>query len=541
MTKKTKALKPYLETIEKDCSGLTKKELLETILNIAKNVPQAKREEFLEQLDNVETPSQETITQAIRDLRAEVEERMVSIENGRYYEEYDEAYFEEAPECMSKEQKQKLEVLFQQTEALFLSNQLQIAKAAYDELFEFELEYLSLDIDLRETRARYFRCIYEISTPKQRVENLLAVIAANKSIQISKSIFDGKYPFFQDILDAHSGYLPDFDKFLPKWEKALAKIDAQRAILLRLEAVQFKKGISGVAKLAQSKQEPLYYLFWIEKLIEKNAWAEIISVTQKALKVLPHSDYRAIIADSLILAGKNQEDLPRVLKGKQEKFFSHPDDNTLLDWINEAELQENRTDALKQASNFLYKKRELSTLYIKVSLMAGEIDKAFVRVSKVKAYGWTNEQNSAGIVFAAILIALLPRKQQATELHKAILEYYSRSYSTENSLVTQIIQGIRRRQWPASQRKLWQEWAENIGKQRIEHIVSNKYRKAYGRAAEILGALGEYFILTDKADYGISIIVEYRDVQFKRYNAFRKQVDSVVKNSTVLRDKGIGY
>ena len=474
----------------------------------------------------------ETITQAIRDLRKEVEERMIAIENGRYYEEND-------GECMSKEQKQKLQVLFQQTEALFLSKQLQAAKAAYEELFEFELEYLSIGIELRQTRARYFRCIYEQSTPKQRVEKLLEIIAANNSIKISKSIFDGNYPFLQDIIDTHPDDLPEFDKFLPKWEKALSKIEAQRAILLHLEAIEFIKGISGIAKLAQSKQQPLYYLYWIEKLIAKKAWAELISVTQKALEVLPHSDNRASIADSLILAATNQKDLPRVLKGKQEKFLSHPDDNTLLDWINEAELQENRTEALKQASKFLYKKRELSTLYIKVSLMAGEIDKAFVRVSKVKAYGWTGEQNSTGIVFAAILIALLPRKQQITELHKAILEYYSRSYSSETSLVTQIIKGIRQR--PASQRNLWQEWAENIGKQRIEHIVSNKYRKAYKRAAEILGGLGEYFILNDKADYGISIIVEYRDVKFSRYPAFKKEINSVIKNSAVLRDKGTGY
>jgi hypothetical protein len=320
--------------------------------------------------------------------------------------------------------------------------------------------------------------------------------------------------------------------------------------LLRLEAIEFMKGLEGVAELAQSTQEPLSYLFWIEKLIEKQAWAEVALVAQKALDVLSQSDYRASVADSLILAGKNQDDLPLVLKGKQEKFFSHPDDSTLLHWINEAETQEARTGALKQASKFLYKKRQLSSLYIKVSLMAGEIDKAFVRVSKVKAFGWSSDENPAGIVFAAILIALLPRKQQVTPLLQAILEYYSRSYSyettiakdseKETSLIAQIIQGLRGRQWPAAQRKLWLEWAENIGKQRVEHIVSNKYRKAYQRAAEILGALAEYFILSGKQDYGVSIIVHYRDVQFNHYSAFRREVDSVVKNSNWLRDKGVG-
>jgi hypothetical protein len=198
MTRKTKALKPYLEAIEKYCSGLTKKELLEAILSIAKRVPQAKRVDFLEQLTQnpennsvVDTISQETLIQQIRDLRQEVEERAASIEDGSYYEEYPEEYpeeySEEAPECISEEQKEALEILFQQTEALFLSNQLEAAKAAFDELFEFELESLYLGIDLRETRARYCRCIYEICSPEQRVESLLDAIASTQSFQLSQS------------------------------------------------------------------------------------------------------------------------------------------------------------------------------------------------------------------------------------------------------------------------------------------------------------------------------------------------------------------
>lgn len=555
MTRKTKA--PYLEAIEKHCSKLTKTQLLASILNIAKTVPQAKRVEFLEQLTQnlennsvVDTISQETLIQQIRNLRTEVEERMAAIEDGSYYEEHPEEYYdeysEEPPECITEEQKEALEEFFQQTEALFVSNQLEAAKAAFDELFAFDFEYLYLGIDLRETRARYCRCIYEICLPEQRIINILAVIAPNEKIQLSQSLFDGNYPFLQDIINTRSSDLPDLEKFLPEWEQALATIDAERANLLRLEAIEFMHGLEGVAKQAQSKQQPLSYLYWIEKLIKKKAWAEVASVAQEALEVLSQSDYRVSVAESLILAGKNQDDLGLVLKGKQEKFFSHPDDSTLLHWINEAETQKARTEALKQASKFLYQNRELSNLYIKVSLMAGEIDKAFVRVSKVKAFGWSHDQNSTGIVFAAILIALLPKKQHPTPLHQAILEYYSRSYSYETdpeepgtSLVAQMIQGLRGRQWPTTQRKVWLEWAETIGKQRIEHIVSNKYRKAYQRAAEILGALAEYFILSGKPDYGISIIVDYRDVEFHRYHAFRREVDKVVTNSTCLRDKGI--
>ncbi len=522
-------LKPYLESIEKHCKNLTKKELLETIQTVAQAVPQEERSNFLghiTQLDQIEIiASDKTLIDDILELRKEVEARIASIEG----DEYDD---DEGIDYISQEQKQRLETLFGQTGELFLSNQLEAAKAAFDELFAFQLDDFSLDIELREPRARYCRCIYETVAPKQRVKALLIGMKPEQTSQFHKPLrlFDGNYPFLQDIIDARPGELPNFKTFLPAWEKALAKKQSDRATLLRLEAVNLIKGLEGVAALVRSKQQPLGYLFWIEKLLEEKAWSELASISQEGLSALPLGEYRAAVADSLLLAAEALGDLELRLKAKKEKCLSAPNDNSLLAWINEAEAQEQRSEALKEGLKFLSQNKPFaSNLYAKTSLMAGEINKAFGLVKNEKAYAWSSGRNPTGVVFAGILIALLPLNKQPTSLLQKLLQRYS------SSLIEQIIQGIRGRKWPASQTQKWLEWAENIAKQRVEHIVSNKHRYAYERAAEILGALGEYFILTKKEEHGISLIEHYRNVQFYRFSAFIREVDQVIASSNLLR------
>ncbi|MEN8217675.1 MAG: hypothetical protein ABFS56_15160 [Pseudomonadota bacterium] len=538
------ALKPYIESVEKQCKYLNQSELLKTILKIAQTVPKEQRADLLRHLpDESVVSSGKVLIDNILELREGIEARIASLDAWEEYEE------EEATEYISKDQKQALEALFRQAEELFLSNQLEAAKTAFDELFKLDNFYL--DIDLRQPRTRYCRCIYETVPLKQRVKALLVGMVPDQSSQISpQRLFDGNYPFLQDIIDARPGDLPNFNKFLPGWEKALANKQTDRAILLRLEAVDLMKGLKGVAALAR-KQQPLGYLFWIKKLLEQKAWADVASVSQKGLTALAHGEHRAAVADSLILAAKAMADLPLVLKGKKEKCLSVPSDYALLAWINEADAQEQKSEAVKEALKFFSQNKPFaSSLYVKTCLMAGEINKAFGLVKDEKAYGWSSVRNPSGIVFAGILIALLKQPTFCTQKvlqRYTISDYFSyyglsqkgSTAKKSSCLIDHMIQGIGGRKWPTSQARLWLEWAEKIGKERIEHIVSNKYRDAYVRAAEILGALGEYFILSGREEYGISLIEHYRNVQFNRFSAFRKEVDHVIASSSFLRGKGI--
>jgi benzoyl-CoA reductase/2-hydroxyglutaryl-CoA dehydratase subunit BcrC/BadD/HgdB len=105
---------------------------------------------------------------------------------------------------------------------------------------------------------------------------------------------------------------------------------------------------------------------------------------------------------------------------------------------------------------------------------------------------------------------------------------------TGKRMIDQVLQGLRGKEYTPAERTQYLEWAENLGKGRIEHIVNNKFRKAYGRAAEVLGALAEYFILTDHQEHALSLITHYRDVQFTRYPAFKSEVNQVIASSKIL-------
>jgi hypothetical protein len=549
-------LKPYLETIATHCASLNKEELLEIIMRLAKTISPEARLNFLHTIlpednraaDLAATPGEDKLLEEIRQLQEDVDERISSIEDGSYYDRHDtweEPDDEEGPDYFSEEQKQALETLFSQVSNLFLSNQIATAKEGFAELFNFPLEHTILNINLREPRARYCRCIYETTPTERRVQELLTAIAPEGSLGLThQSLLAGEYPFLQDVINARPDELPDFDQFLPAWQQALADFQTDRAAILCLEANYLSNGLEGVATLARQwkDRQPYGYLFWLEKLFDQANWQEIATVCQEALYALSYSERRAKVADSLIYAADKLKDLPLLLKGKREQCLSLPNEYFLLQWLNEAEAQGKKTEELTIALTFLAKKSRLVSLYAKTCLIAGELEKAFTLAKEEKSYGWS--YSSAGVVFAGLLTALLPPNTPPPRCIRNLLEHYVEKsaypYRAEATLPTgkrmidQVLQGLRSKEYTPAERTQYLEWAENLGKGRIEHIVNNKFRKAYGRAAEVLGALAEYFILTDHQEHALSLITHYRDVQFTRYPAFKSEVNQVIASSNLL-------
>lgn len=130
------ALKPYLEMIEKDCSQLSRKELIDLILDLAKDEPTSGRMAFL------------------RKLKAVLPGKSM----GR------------APGC----DKDKL---------------LEDIQALFDLMDEQDgLEYClpEPDIELREERARYARCVYELSGNDQRLNAFARVMNLGASFRYDK-------------------------------------------------------------------------------------------------------------------------------------------------------------------------------------------------------------------------------------------------------------------------------------------------------------------------------------------------------------------
>ncbi|MCG2778958.1 MAG: hypothetical protein L6406_25055 [Desulfobacterales bacterium] len=66
--------------------------------------------------------------------------------------------------------------------------------------------------------------------------------------------------------------------------------------------------------------------------------------------------------------------------------------------------------------------------------------------------------------------------------------------------------GLKQKEETKSQAAEYLSWAEKIGKLRIDHIVSNKHRRAYERAAQVLGSLAEAYAAMGKKTEAAKIL-----------------------------------
>lgn len=85
----------------------------------------------------------------------------------------------------------------------------------------------------------------------------------------------------------------------------------------------------------------------------------------------------------------------------------------------------------------------------------------------------------------------------------------------------EILKGLEQFNLTESEKNEFLAWAEKIGRTRINHIVSNKHRKAYSRAAEVLGALAECYVLLGDRNKAVNILQDFYNIKFRRHRAFR--------------------
>ena len=257
---KPMALRPYLECIAKDCGRLNKQELIEFILDLAKSEKASGRRAFLEKMHSLlpaqaaERVEQESSVQELLDdvqaLKEDIEERIAFIENGDYEEldDYDLDYSDccdEEPDFLSEEQREELEELFQSASDLFLDEHFHDAGMVYKALFdlldsikmdEFFISGLDLDIEIREERAQFARCVYEAFPESGRLDEFARAMELDASDTHLPHVIDKSLPLFQDVIDAREEEMGDLSEFFRVWRELLAKrtMSARTASLLMI-------------------------------------------------------------------------------------------------------------------------------------------------------------------------------------------------------------------------------------------------------------------------------------------------------------------
>jgi len=82
---------------------------------------------------------------------------------------------------------------------------------------------------------------------------------------------------------------------------------------------------------------------------------------------------------------------------------------------------------------------------------------------------------------------------------------------------------------------LYYQWAQSIGEKLVNHIVGNKQRGAYDRAALALGALAEARCRQESLAEAQRLLNDYYQTRYNRFAAFRKELLGCVSRSPLLR------
>jgi hypothetical protein len=176
--------------------------------------------------------------------------------------------------------------------------------------------------------------------------------------------------------------------------------------------------------------------------------------------------------------------------------------------------------------------------------MLGRLSDALAMVKREKSVGWSYGSN-AGVVFGSTLSVLANYSEKAGTIKTLLAGYadhrsiYSERISIDDNMSTsfcgEILAGLKQRKFTKSQATEYLLWAEKIGRSRIDHIVSNKHRGAYERAAQVLGSLAETYAEMGQISKAVKILHKYYNEKYNRFRAFRREVKAVVTGSDLLR------
>jgi len=316
--------------------------------------------------------------------------------------------------------------------------------------------------------------------------------------------------------------------------------------------------LNKISELARNwgDKQPKGYIFWLEQLAGKGSWKETAEVSREALSRLSPDRQRDEAAWYLVLAGKQLENDELVLEGKREVFFSSADITSLMLLIEEAEKNNLREKELAGAVEYLdteeFKRFEQDMLAA-VLLMAGRIEDAFAYSGDMTPVGWSYA-SPGGLLFSSILnmagglnencsvtISIMDSYAGEISLQSSYHHFPGAMEEVEQKCSSQIKNGLAIAMPRISDSELerYFNWATEIGEKRIDHIVSNKHRKAYNRAARVLVALAETYAARGDKKKASSILKKYYHELFSRFSAFRAEVKGVLLESQILNNQNI--
>lgn len=470
--------------------------------------------------------------------------------------------------------------LFEQIDELYQAAEYGIARKAYEKLLDIyfggneESQFSGYDqddmikTDLEEVSQRYLRCIYLTEQPSSRAKALFDAISM-WSIYVGNLNING-------MIQASLDTLPDLDQFGREWIDFLQSQKDSRVLTeLLKEAVRLFEGTEGLERMARGKgrQFPGFFVEWLRVLKEKRSYAEMIDAATLALKTLPDTrSIRAKIADHLHYAANQlkQKDLSNL--ALKEALYSSPSLSRLLDLLDIAENIKERIDlvngALLRFESLEHRERktrdvqgdwnqspdlresyvpENLTLY--AHLLKGDYVQVASVMAKSKLLGWHGGDAPNALIIPFFLYARWNRgKSLAANLSRlwdgaSMFDTFLPGTHEDDSESKPEDAGTRFREYlenlvkeiPIANKDLDNYFLTAVknAQKRIDAIVSEKHRKSYDEAAQLIMAIAETYWSNGKQIEGQRLIDYYRE-KYHRHSAFKNELVSAAKRSKIF-------
>ena len=585
------SLKAFWDAVGQQLASCSVDELRSILRAMAQETLPMQRGSFLAKLKPVADTAAADQAIGSDDLLADIDELANDIKEERdrseppeeeYDDWYDDEYGERDDEDSLGPYEQFIEpltALFDQAEAAFDYGDLELARAAYQKLFEIvgqeddygrSVSMADLEgVDGDEATSRYLRAVYETTPLKRRPKALFEQMCG---VRVGVG---GHRPTLNDVIEISPKPLPDQERFIEDWIAYLRTQEGGQADAWLREAIRRSRGTAGLEELARAegKKRPRAYLDWLAALENEDKHQEALAAAQEALKKLHEKlPVRAAIADHLCAAAIQLKDTDALRAGRWEAFVVKPTLARLLDlW--EATPAKERAKLMQQAADHVksylaHPPRHRDALgadwpgdnleepvWIDKSvlahtyLLAQEWDEAHQLAAREQVLGWSSSDNSQGLVapfFLALLSGKLPgalpsnlaQLWQAGLLRTISFGYWDMEeeelegeQTPERDLSKRLERAYADVLSEASLSKSKQQdisaWCLDVAKKRTQAIVGGQHRGSYGKAAVLMAACAETLRLRGEDKQADALIEDVRN-EFPRHRAFQSELDAAM-------------
>jgi transposase-like protein len=391
------------------------------------------------------------------------------------------------------------------------------------------------------------------------------------------------------VIGARRAPLPDREAFLESWIELLRHqrpdrfgFDLEGRRLL-FQTVRLHRGTDGLAELARRDGcgIPEAYRKWVQALAEESRTDEAVRAAHEALQALPSTgEIPAWIAEFMAERAEKRHDGTARLEARGQAFRAmptlarlsalceaaapvgelksvvHAETARLRSLVADRSLRKRRDDAMAEP---IWGHRLLATLL----LLDGETEEAIALAKRAPAVGWSGGNHPGPVVMPYLLCATtggvpptagtaladLWRGIDADELVFPVWDLNGEESSLDDDPEDMLpdmppkLQAVRltpflqvqiaQRPVDPEQRARFLKAAWGIAERRIREILDKKHRRAYERAAMLVGAVAEAQIVAGDSEGGHAVLTNVRR-QYSRYSAFTHELDKMARRSPLL-------